>query len=78
MTEDGARQRLREAWRGEITASERFWIEIIRLASHDRDPPPTLKQVQQLCSIFCEPLPERSTASPVVTPDPARRLSARY
>jgi hypothetical protein len=39
-------------WDRPTTANERFWIEIIRLASWDSDPPPTLKQVQQLRAVF--------------------------
>jgi hypothetical protein len=35
-----------------ITANERFWLEVIRLASWDSDPAPTLEQVQQLRTIF--------------------------
>lgn len=60
MIEDAAGQQLREAWSADVTVNERFWIEIIRLASRDRDPPPTLKRVQQLRLVFREPLPERS------------------
>lgn len=35
-----------------ITSNERNWIEFIRLASGDTDPPPTLDQVQRLRQIF--------------------------
>lgn len=35
-----------------ITVNERFWIEIIRLATFDRDPPPMLKQVQHMRQVF--------------------------
>ncbi|MGN6585026.1 MAG: hypothetical protein ACTHJV_15110 [Rhizobiaceae bacterium] len=48
-----------EAWRQvarmrdrPITVNEHFWIEVIRLASWDSDPAPTLEQVQQLRSVF--------------------------
>lgn len=41
-------------WDAEITANERFWIEIIRLASNDSDPAPTLGRVQQMRRIFAE------------------------
>lgn len=36
----------------EITPSERFWLETIRLASRDTDPAPTLARVQKLRLIF--------------------------
>ncbi|MER9144283.1 hypothetical protein NKH92_16495 [Mesorhizobium sp. M0871] len=35
-----------------ITSNERNWIEFIRLASGDTDPPPTLDRVQRLRQIF--------------------------
>lgn len=35
-----------------ITSNERGWIEFIRLASSDTDPPPTLDQVQRLRQIL--------------------------
>ncbi len=35
-----------------ITENERYWIEVIRLASHDGDPPPTLRQTQALRAVF--------------------------
>lgn len=48
-----------ESWRQiahirnrEITPNERFWLEVIRLASWDSDPAPTLEKVQQLRIIF--------------------------
>lgn len=48
-----------ESWRRiadlrdrEITANERFWLEVIRLASWDSDPAPTLEKVQKLRIIF--------------------------
>lgn len=36
----------------EITPNERFWLEVIRLASWDSDPGPTLEKVQKLRMIF--------------------------
>jgi len=39
----------------EITPNERFWLEVIRLASWDSDPAPTLEKVQTLRRVF-EPL----------------------
>lgn len=48
-----------ESWRHvarasdrEITLNERFWLEVIRLASWDSDPAPTLEKVQKLRMIF--------------------------
>ncbi|TPL75949.1 hypothetical protein [Mesorhizobium sp. B2-3-15] len=35
-----------------ITPNERFWLEVIRLASCDSDPAPTLEKVQKLRRIF--------------------------
>ncbi|ESZ30434.1 hypothetical protein X734_04000 [Mesorhizobium sp. L2C084A000] len=35
-----------------LTSNEREWIEFIRLASGDTDPPPTLERVQSLRRIF--------------------------
>ena len=35
-----------------ITANERYWIEVIRLASDDGDPPPTLRRTQALRQLF--------------------------
>ena len=35
-----------------ITENERYWIEVIRLASHDADPAPTLARTQALRQIF--------------------------
>jgi len=37
-----------------ITANERAWVEFLRLASHDRNPAPTLKTVQALRKVFSE------------------------
>jgi hypothetical protein len=36
----------------EVTRNEEFWLEVIREASRDSDPPPTLHQVQKLRAIF--------------------------
>lgn len=36
----------------EITPNERFWLEVIRLASRDSEPAPTLEKVQKLRMIF--------------------------
>lgn len=36
----------------DITPNERFWLEVIRLASWDSDPAPTLEQVQKLRMLF--------------------------
>jgi hypothetical protein len=56
---NGNQNSFTEAWRQiahirdrEITANERFWLEVIRLASWDSDPPPTLDKVQKLRMIF--------------------------
>lgn len=35
-----------------ITENERYWIEVIRLASHDSDPAPTLARTQALRQVF--------------------------
>jgi hypothetical protein len=35
-----------------ITRNEEFWIEVIRQASHDTDPPPNLARVQKVRAIF--------------------------
>lgn len=40
-----------------ITANERAWIEVIRLASWDTDPGLTLERVQRLRLIFTRPEP---------------------
>jgi hypothetical protein len=37
---------------GGVTRNERFWLEVIRLASWDTDPAPTLEKVQKLRLIF--------------------------
>lgn len=36
----------------DITPNERFWLEVIRLASWDSDPAPTLVRVQKLRMLF--------------------------
>jgi hypothetical protein len=41
-----------QPWDRPITANERLWVEMIRLASWDSDPAVTLKQVQQLRAVF--------------------------
>lgn len=38
-----------------LTPNERFWLEVIRLASWDSDPAPTLERVQRLRQIFQPP-----------------------
>jgi hypothetical protein len=35
-----------------ITRNEEFWVEVIREASRDSDPPPTLHRVHKLRAIF--------------------------
>ncbi len=40
------------AYHRPLSENERFWLEVIRLASYDRDPPPTLQRVQRLRQIF--------------------------
>lgn len=35
-----------------LTPNERFWLEVIRLASWDSDPSPTFEKVQRLRIIF--------------------------
>jgi hypothetical protein len=37
-----------------ITRNEEFWIEVIREASCDSDPPPALHRVRKLRAIFRE------------------------
>lgn len=37
-----------------ISKHEEFWIEVIRQASRDSDPPPTLERVQKLRALFRE------------------------
>jgi hypothetical protein len=36
----------------EVTRNEAFWLEVIREASRDTDPSPTLRRVQKLRAIF--------------------------
>ncbi|MBN9256922.1 MULTISPECIES: hypothetical protein [unclassified Mesorhizobium] len=55
----GEQDQSAESWRRiadnrdrEITPNERFWLEVIRLASWDSDPAPTLEKVQKLRRIF--------------------------
>ena len=50
-TSSEAKHRARE-WDLPITKNERAWIEIIRLASWDADPKPTLARVQQVRRAF--------------------------
>lgn len=45
------------AWDRPITDNERAWIEIIRLASWDTDPPPTLATVQRVRKAFGREFP---------------------
>ena len=35
-----------------LTRNEAFWIEVIRMVSHDADPAPTLALVQKLRLLF--------------------------
>lgn len=37
-----------------ITKHEEYWIEVMRQASRDRDPPPTLDRVRKLRALFRE------------------------
>jgi hypothetical protein len=37
-----------------VTRNEEFWVEVIREASRDSDPPPALHRVQKLRAIFRE------------------------
>jgi hypothetical protein len=48
----------------DITPNEHFWLETIRLASWDSDPPPTLERVQKLRTIF----QTRPVAAPLMPP----------
>lgn len=41
----------------DLTRNERAWIEFLRLASSDTDPPPTLDRVQRLRAIFARTKP---------------------
>jgi hypothetical protein len=42
----------------QLTKHERFWIEVIREAARDSDPPPSLRRVQELRRIFREAGPQ--------------------
>jgi hypothetical protein len=42
-------------WQRPLTRNEQFWVEVIRLASHDSDPAPTLAKVQALRRLFWLP-----------------------
>lgn len=35
-----------------LSTNERYWLEVIRLASHDSDPPPTLALTQAMRRVF--------------------------
>ena len=35
-----------------LTLHDRFWLDVIRVASNDTDPAPTLERTQQLRRIF--------------------------
>ena len=35
-----------------LTRNEEFWIEVIRQASRDADPPPSLDRVRRLRAVF--------------------------
>ena len=37
-----------------VSKHEEFWIDVIRHASRDTDPPPTLDRVQKLRALFRE------------------------
>ncbi|RST86878.1 hypothetical protein EJC49_08130 [Aquibium carbonis] len=45
-------ERVKEIIHRPITDNERYWIDVIRLASDDRDPPPTLRQTQAFRCLF--------------------------
>lgn len=40
-----------------LTRHEIFWIEVIRAASKDTDPTPTLQRTQKLRALFSTPTP---------------------
>lgn len=48
----GASQHIARLDRRPLTQNERFWLEVIWLASWDSDPAPTLERVQRLRQIF--------------------------
>ena len=47
-----SRDDLLERMNRPITENERYWIEVIRLASHDADPAPTVARTQALRQVF--------------------------
>jgi hypothetical protein len=47
-----SRDDLLERMNRPITENERYWIEVIRLSSHDGDPAPTLARTQALRQVF--------------------------
>lgn len=51
-----------------LTSNERFWLEVIRLASWDSDPAPTLERVQRLRQIFEPAASGRPTPSAAEDP----------
>lgn len=55
-----AAEPLARGWDRPITQNERAWIEIIRLASWDSDPKPTLARVQQVRRAFEKAAPEKN------------------
>lgn len=56
-----------------VTENERYWIEIIRLASHDTDPAPTLALTQTLRRIFEKTIRISGVMSPTSASLPAER-----
>lgn len=46
-------------WSAPISDNERAWIDFIRLASGDADPPPTLRRVRELRMLFSGPAHSR-------------------
>ena len=38
-----------------VSRNEMFWLEVIRMASNDTDPMPTLERTQQLRLLFSRP-----------------------
>lgn len=43
-----------------VSRNELFWLEVIRMASNDTDPLPTLERTQQLRLLFAQPGPSAS------------------
>lgn len=43
-----------QATRITISKNEEFWIQVIRQATRDSDPPPTLDRVRKLRALFRE------------------------